>query len=166
MKDKISELTDILEEEMSLYEESLEVASREKDAMQSYFLEGMLDCQRSRMNLNLRISELEERRIKISSEIIKTKGLDATALRLKDIAAFVDGETKERLEHYRFGMKKLLDKLSAVMAELSRIATSSLDFVDSSIKLLSGYETAKMTYRSNGIMEERESHHARLMKEV
>ncbi len=69
MEDKILELTDILEQEMFLYEESLNTTSREKDAMQRYSLEGMLDCQKSRMSLNLRISELENIRKGITDEI-------------------------------------------------------------------------------------------------
>lgn len=166
MKNNVLELTDILEREISLYEESLEVALCEKDAMQRYFLEGMLDCQKSRMNLNMRIGELEESRKVISFEIARAKGVSAEALTLKDIIAFVDGEARERLENCRLAMKGLLETLSTAIAEVNRIAAVSLTFVDSSIKLLSGYETDKMTYCSKGIMEESESHHGSLIKEV
>ncbi len=166
MEDKILELTDILEQEMFLYEESLNTTSREKDAMQRYSLEGMLDCQKSRMSLNLRLSELEKIRKGITDEMAAKKGVSFNALTLKDIVADADGETKERLENCRLGLKRLLEMLSAAMDDAGRVASSSLKFVDRSIKLLSGYEVDKMTYCSNGIMEEHDRHPGRLMKEV
>lgn len=166
MEDKILELTDILEQEMSLYEESLNTTSREKNAMQRYFLEGMLDCQKSRMSLNLRIGELEKMRKGIIDEIAAKKGVSSKALTLKGIVVDAEGETKERLENCRLGLKRLLEMLSAAMDDAGRVAYSSLKFVDRSIKLLSGYEVDKMTYRSNGIMEEHDRHPGMLMKEV
>ena len=166
MEDKILELIDILEKEMFLYEESLNTTSREKDAMQRYFLEEMLDCQKSRMSLNLRIGELEKIRKGITDEIAAKKGVSFKALTLKDIIVDADGETKERLENCRLGLKRLLAMLSAAMDDAGRVAVSSLKFVDRSIKLLSGYEVDKMTYRSNGIMEKHDRHPGRLMKEV
>ena len=166
MEDKVLELTAILEKEMSLYEESLDLTSREKGAMERYSLEGMLDCQKSRMSLNLRISALEKVRKGITDEIAAKKGIPFNTLTLKDIVADADGETKERLENCRLGLKRLLEVLSAAMDDASRVASSSLKFVDRSIKLLSGCEVDKMTYRSNGIMEEHDRHPGRLMKEV
>ena len=166
MEDKLLQLTAILEKEMSLYEESLDLISLEKGAMENYSLEGMLDCQKSRMRLNLRISELEERRKEITGELAAKKGISVKDLTLEGIVMGSAGETKERLENCRLSLKRLLEVLSSAMDDAGRIASSSLKFIDHSIKLLSGYSSDKRTYSSSGIMEEQDRHPGRLMKEV
>ncbi len=166
MGNKTAELIDILEKEISLYEESLDMVTLEKDAMGKYFLEGILDCQKSRMALNLQINELEEKRSKLTGEMASDMGIPFEALTLKDIIREARGYEKERLEQCSLTFNDLLETLSDALKDNKRIALSSLSFVDSSIKVLSGYNVDQPTYLSSGIMENHDCPPNRVMKEV
>ena len=166
MGERTAELIEVLENEISLFESLLDAASYEKDAMENFYLEEMLSCQKSIMSLNLDINVLEGRRKKITDEIAERRQIPPESLTLQDLVFEADGEERIRLERCRTALKNLLESLSTVLKENRQLASGSLEFLDRSIKVLSGYEVKESNYLPSGILEQREYPANRVMKEV
>lgn len=155
MNEKVRKLINILEDEIALHESSLDLLSREKEAMAKYSSGDLIECQKIRKKLNLRSRKLEGARKMVLLQISEDMGIPYESLTLSALSGEVDEKDGEDIERCRKSLQCLTEDIANKNRRNREIAGSSLSFINHLIEILSGSGASAANYLSSGAMEKR-----------
>lgn len=166
MVNKMKELLNILEDDIEVYEEMLVISAKEKEAMLSYKLQDILDCQRERKVKNFKALELEEKRYAVLNAVSEDLGLPANKITVSKILEHVDTEIAGSIKECSDRLRKITSTLMKRESENRIIAERALSLIGQSVKILSGVNSKDPVYLANGAVTKQDDSYRRLSREV
>lgn len=162
----VNELIKILKEEAKLYEALFHVVSREREAMITYNLTDLIQCQKERQTMNLDVARLQESRVATLKEISMNISIPLEKLNISAILKNLQNEEANRLSECRDNLSAVIKKLSDVESGNRSIVRRSLSFIDQSVRILTGSPSIDPVYLSNGALGKNDNSGYRLRREA
>ncbi len=162
----MNELLSILEDDIELYEEMLLISEKEKEAMLSYALDDILECQNERKLKNVKALELEEKRRAVMSAVSADMGVSANKLTVSQIIKESESEVTGSIKTCSSKLREITGILMRRESENRVIAERALSLIDQSVKILSGVNSKEPVYLANGAVTTQDDSYRRLNREV
>ena len=150
-----------------IYEEMINLLQKEWDCIIDYSLEDMKKILKKKENLALKIQVLEEKRVKVVTEISEKLQIGPENLTLRKILKAYKHPLNSRLFALR---ETLLEQINAILDQSKQIKrlvdSSSLSIKKSLVFLHRTQDSSVAPYRANGQMGEGKSECRMLSEEV
>ena len=147
---EVSQLIQILEDQVKVYRHLLEVVRKEKDILVSANLDDLNENNRSKESMLLKIRSLEADRIKTTTALCLEIGYTQEEPRLLEIARHLGGEAAERLRTIHSVLELLLRRVQEYNLQNESLVQSALANITGAMNEIRGTLQEKATYQRKG----------------
>ena len=148
-----SGLLSILEEQTRCYERIYQLKEAEQQIILSGAPEQLEKNTEEVERLTRTIHSLEKARQEIVESLAQQYGLASQALQLEEVLEVADPESTEALQKIAERLVAVLQRTSRVNEDNAFLLRRSLDFIDRSIGVLTGFHPRVQTYSGDGRRE-------------
>lgn len=156
MESLLTELLGLLEGEIDLYGSLLLALQKEKRAVVDSNLDELIETNREKESLFLKIRILEEHRITVLEKLAEDLGQLAQNLTLTKLSQLVDEPQSTQLTDCHSRFLSLAQSIQEVSLGNKALLNHSLDLVRSSLALLSDLIPSNPVYYKSGRMQTRD----------
>ena len=149
----VNELLGLLEGEIDLYGSLLLVLQKEKRAVVDSNLDALIETNREKESLFLKIRILEEQRLTILEKLAENLGQLAQNLTLTKLSQLVEEPQSTQLADCHSRFLSLTQSIHEVNLSNKALLNHSLDLVRSSLALLSDLMPSNPVYYKSGKMQ-------------
>lgn len=148
-----SGLLSILEEQTRCYERIYQLKEAEQGLLLSGAPEQLEKNTEEIERLTRTIHSLEKARQEIVESIAQQYGLSSQSLQLEEVLEVADPESTEALQKMAERLVAVLQRTSRINEDNAFLLRRSLDFIDRSIEVLTGFHPRVQTYSGDGRRE-------------
>jgi flagellar biosynthesis/type III secretory pathway chaperone len=147
---QLEEFIGILNEELDLLSHLHSILTEQQDALIEGSAEKIKEKVESQISAVTQIAELEERRKSILREIVPA---DDTHDNLDTVLGIASGDQAERLSQTAVYLREALESLGLVNRRNGMLIRQSMSYIDKTIKLVAGADSAGETYTPEGAIQ-------------
>ncbi|HVK62476.1 MAG TPA: flagellar protein FlgN [Bdellovibrionales bacterium] len=162
-----TELVDGLENLVKVYRALLDVVRREKEILVAAKLEDLVENNKSKDAMLVRIRSLENQRIKHAKDLAQAVGADVENPRLLDIAIHCDPQWQDRLRNIHSVLELLVRRVSEVNKQNEELVQAALKNITGAMDSIREGLKPKATYARQGQIAQTKTESGQLVvKEV
>jgi flagellar biosynthesis/type III secretory pathway chaperone len=147
-----SSLADTLDNLVKVYRTLLEVVRREKDILVEAKLEDLIENNKTKDTLLLRIRSLENTRMKQARDLAHAVGADVEQPRLLEIAAKVESVQGDKLRNMHSVLDLLVRRVSEVNKQNEELVQAALNNITGAMDAIRDTLQEKPAYGRKGTM--------------
>lgn len=148
----ITELKDVLLEEINLYQKYAEYLQGDSDLMVQLKTEELEESNKSKATLLLKIKAVEEARQKLVSRIAQEKGIQEERVRITDICKTCTDEESKTLLALRERLQTVIQAIRVIQDDAQMLVKSSLRWIDGSMNNLKHLLDPSGVYNKQGVV--------------
>ena len=153
IKNLVSRLLSVLEEQIKLYRHLLEIVRKEKDILISANLDELNENNRAKEAMLIKIRALETERMAVSNELHLQLKIVGDEPRLMEIARHLHTEEAEKMRNVHSVLELLLRRVQEYSRQNEVLVQSALSNITGAMNAIKGSLQEKPTYQKKGEVE-------------
>ena len=166
MDQLVVRLIDIIEKEVSTFEQLLEMLQHQQKALVTHAVDEIEAAVDQQHSLADQTSILENARVLVVEELAEALSVDPKTLTISRLLEFMPSSDAERLTWMRESLVDIQDQIAETNRHNTLLIKQSLKYVDKTMQILSGGEDSSGAYAQSGKVEVRAASPRTVMNQV